>query len=152
MKFSISAVVAMIAMLAVSAMAFTPPNNDEVGITTDGIIFVKALRITQLKPQVNPPGVMCELMKDANHHWITGLKTKRDGNYFIYETGFTVPAGKEVQFCFYLGVNFWMPDCYYEGTYASFGAEYISDWKENAPPNGPDGGGHNFRYSAVQAK
>jgi hypothetical protein len=152
MKYRISAVVAMIIAICFSAMAWTPPNNDAFGVDTKGVLWAKVTAITELSPAVNPPGVMSQLMTDANHNWITGLKAKRDGDYYIYETGYSIPVGKEVLFCFYLGTNFWLPDCYYEGSYAAFGAKYISNWAKNCPFNAALGAGHNLCFPATQAR
>lgn len=153
MKYRLSAVVAMIVAICFSVMAgWTPPNNDPFGCDTKGVFWAKVTAITELSPAVNPPGIMAQLMTDSKHNWITGLRTKRDGDYFIYESGFSIPAGTEVMFCFYLGTNFWLPICYYEGAYMHFGAKYFPNLSQVALLNKALGAGANFCLPVVEAK
>lgn len=141
-------VATMVAVIVGSAMAFTPPDGMEVGVLDNGTIFVKATRIAQVGAKYNPIEIRTELKVDENQDWIQGIKMTLEDGYYVYRTGVKLDIGSPVQFCFVLGMNFYMPDCFMKAKYRSIAREWI-DWN-TVKSNG--GGGYNFLVKVVSAK
>lgn len=147
-KFFVAVVATVVAVMISFAMAFTPPDGLEVGALSNGDLFVKASRTAQVNAKYNPIEIRTELKVDDNQDWIQGIKMTLEDGYYVYHSGVKLDVGSPVQFCFVLGANFYMPDCFMKAKYRPIAREWI-DWN-TVKSNGI--GGYNFRCFVVAAK